>query len=65
VIIQKLYDLSKGLAIQPKSFNALTDKDVSLDSLGNHIQAIEYYNKSLAMQPNDICALLYVTTYHK
>ena len=30
-----------------------SDKGVSLNGLGNYTQAIQYYNKALAIDPND------------
>jgi len=49
----------KALTINPKDVNAVTDKGLSLDNLGNHTGAIEYYDKALAMgiDPHDIFAL--------
>jgi Flp pilus assembly protein TadD len=40
--------LDKALAIDPKDKDALYDKGVVLDKLGNHTGAIEYYDKAKA-----------------
>ena len=37
--------------------SALINKGLALDNLGNHIQAIQYYDKALAIDPNDVDAL--------
>ena len=36
---------------------ALTNKGISLYNLGNYTGAIKYYDKALAIQPNNTCAL--------
>jgi tetratricopeptide (TPR) repeat protein len=45
------------LAINPKDEDALYEKGVFLDKLGNHTGAIEYFDKALAIYPHDIDAL--------
>src|SRR6187200_2747111 len=37
--------------------SALVNKGNALDSSGNHAQAIQYYDKALAIDPNDFDAL--------
>ena len=37
--------------------NALVDKGIALDSLGNYTGAIAYYDKVLAIDPKDVDAL--------
>ena len=39
----------KHLAVNPNYKEALFDKADTLDSLGNHTQAIQYYDKALAV----------------
>ena len=41
------------------TFNTLYGKGVSLDKLGNHTGAIEYFDKALAIDPHDVDALNY------
>ena len=38
--------------------NALFDKGNALDNLGNHTQAIQYYDKALDIDPNNIDTLI-------
>ena len=38
-------------------FKALVNKGLALDDLGNHTGALQYFDKALAIQPNDIHAL--------
>jgi len=39
----------KALVINPRDVDALTDKGLALDNLGNHTGAILYYDKALAI----------------
>jgi tetratricopeptide (TPR) repeat protein len=41
------------LAIDPSDSVALYNKGVALSSLGNHTQATAYFDKTLAINPND------------
>ena len=45
------------MAIDPAYTDALYNKGVALDSLGNYTGAIEYYDKALAIDPADTLAL--------
>jgi uncharacterized membrane protein (UPF0127 family) len=53
-----------SLAIDPHYVNALTGKGTALGSLGNLTGAILYYDKALAIQPNDTYALTSNTFLH-
>jgi tetratricopeptide (TPR) repeat protein len=46
-----------ALAIEPHYDDALYDKGSTLDELGNHTGAIQYYDKALAIEPHDVSAL--------
>jgi tetratricopeptide (TPR) repeat protein len=48
---------SRSSVCIPKHENALYSKGNALDALGNHIEAIEYYDKALAINPKDETAL--------
>jgi len=45
------------LAIDPDDIHALTGKGISLYYLGNYTGAISYYDKVLAIKPNDTKAI--------
>jgi lipoprotein NlpI len=48
---------SSALAIDPHDVDALNHKGVALNSLGNYTGAIEYFDKTLAIDPKHIAAL--------
>jgi tetratricopeptide (TPR) repeat protein len=47
----------KALAIKHKSVLTLLDKGLALNNFGRYKEAIECYDKVLAIKPNDIDAL--------
>jgi tetratricopeptide (TPR) repeat protein len=45
------------LAIDPEDIDALNNKALALDNIGNYAEAIKYYDKVLAIIPNSVDAL--------
>jgi Flp pilus assembly protein TadD len=45
------------LAVDPTDVKMLTNKGNALDNLGKHQEAIQYYDKALDLEPNDVIAL--------
>ncbi len=43
--------------MDPRDKFALTNKGAALDGLGNHAEAIQYYDKALAIDPHFVLAL--------
>ena len=41
------------MAINPHDVDALNNKGLALDDLGNYTGAVKYYDKALAIDPND------------
>ena len=44
--------------MNPNNVDALYNKGNALDNLGNHTQAISYYDKVMDINPNDSDALI-------
>jgi tetratricopeptide (TPR) repeat protein len=54
----KLGDASvQNQEINSNDVSLLNNKGVSLDNLGRHLEAIEYYDRVLAIDPNHVTAL--------
>jgi lipoprotein NlpI len=53
----------EALAIDPNDVDALNNKGVALNNLGNYTGAIEFYNKTLAIDPKNTFALTNCSTY--
>ena len=43
--------------MDPNNTHILNSKGTALNSLGNYTQALQFFNKALAMNPNDSDAL--------
>jgi protein O-GlcNAc transferase len=45
-----------ALTVDPNCINAFYNKALTLSDLGRHQEAIEYYDKVLAIEPNSVDA---------